>query len=114
MVMDEQKCHTMSNQFEYELINIEWSLNYDTIIENQDSLASEDIVVPESTDSEKRDHEFDENGIPMGTSTAEVKIREQLIFDFYQKWKTEHPEKAVFNKNLQSNIFIRISIRISI
>lgn len=49
----------------------------------------------------------DENGIPLGTSLSEIKKRQQLIYKFYETWKVDHPEKSVFNENLQAEIHIR-------
>lgn len=105
--MDEKNCNTMNNQFDYELINIEWSLNYEPTVANLEFYVSEDKSIPDSAGAEKPTIEYDANGIPMGTSKEEVKIRQQIIYDFYQRWKAEHPEKSIYNKSLQADIFIR-------
>lgn len=51
--------------------------------------------------------EFDENGIPRGISSDAIKLRRQMIYDFYEQWKSAHPEKSVYNKSLKANILIR-------
>lgn len=30
--------------------------------------------------------------IPKGTEKEDIAARRQIIFDYYQKWKSEHPE----------------------
>lgn len=49
----------------------------------------------------------DANGIPVGTSLEDIKLRRQIIFDFYEEWKIQHPEKAVYNQYLKADILIR-------
>lgn len=34
-------------------------------------------------------------------------MRQKIIYQFYDNWKREHVEKAIYNKNLMTNILIR-------
>lgn len=45
--------------------------------------------------------------IPKGTGKEDVSKRKQIIFDFYQKWKSEHPEMRMYNHSLKEYINIR-------
>lgn len=89
---------------EYELLDISFELQFDL-----EADASLSIVKDPSgeVDNNQAKFEVDENGIPKGQSMQEIKIRQKLIFDFYERWKEEHPEKSVFNKSLNADILIR-------
>ena len=45
--------------------------------------------------------------IPKGRTKEDIKIREQLIKDFYARWISEHPDKKVYNKSLKANIHVK-------
>lgn len=45
--------------------------------------------------------------IPQGNSREEVKLRDQIIKDFYAGWIAENPEKKMWNENLQDNILVK-------
>ena len=45
--------------------------------------------------------------IPKGRTKENIKIREQLIKDFYARWISEHPDKKVFNTALGRNICVK-------
>jgi len=45
--------------------------------------------------------------IPTGTSKEEIKVRERIIKDFYAKWISEHPDKKIWNENLQDYILVK-------
>ncbi len=45
--------------------------------------------------------------IPKGRTKEEIRIREQIIKDFYAKWIAEHPDKKVFNAVLGKNICVK-------
>lgn len=45
--------------------------------------------------------------IPQGNSREEVKMRDQIIKDFYAGWIAEHPEKKMWNDDLQDYILIK-------
>ena len=45
--------------------------------------------------------------IPEGHTIKEIKIREKIIKDFYAKWISEHPDKKIWNEDLQDYICIK-------
>ena len=45
--------------------------------------------------------------IPAGTRKEDIKAREKIIKDFYAKWISEHPEKKIWNENLQDYICVK-------
>ena len=97
--MPEQECI-----FKYELIDISFDQGYE--------LPEDDVVwrVSEDAPSRNDEHkyiEYDADGIPMGRSKQEIKIREKMIKDFYAKWIAEHPDKAIMNKWLKNNILVK-------
>jgi hypothetical protein len=47
------------------------------------------------------------NDIPAGYAKEDIKTREKLIKDFYAQWISEHPEKKIWNKNLQAFIHVK-------
>ena len=47
--------------------------------------------------------------IPKGTTKEEIAARKQAIFDFYQKWKQEHPEMRMYNNSLKEYINIELT-----
>lgn len=89
---------------EYELLEISFQLQYEL-----DEKIKPTIVADGSNDEHKETNEieYDENGIPKGKSVEEIRLREKRIFEFYERWKNEHPNKAVFNKALNADILIR-------
>lgn len=97
----------MEDRIEYELLNIEWELNYEFEQKSSISIVHESTDEPVKEDINNPSIVYDENGIPMGESTEAVKIRRQLIYDFYEQWKVIHPEKSIYNKSLKSDILIR-------
>ena len=84
------------NHIEYELIDIA----FEPLVEEGGGMVSEDGLADAAI-------EYDADGIPMGDSREEIKIRQRMIFDFYEKWKAAHPEKSVYNRNLRADILIR-------
>ena len=46
--------------------------------------------------------------IPQGNSREEVKMRDQIIKDFYAGWIAEHPDKKMWNDDLQDYILSSI------
>lgn len=97
----------MSNELEYELIQIEWQLDYADASESHGLSVKEDVTSSDSASSEAPAIEYDANGIPMGTTTEDMRIRKQLIFEFYERWKENHPDRAVFNTHIHADILIR-------
>lgn len=45
--------------------------------------------------------------IPAGNSREEIKIRDKAIKDFYALWNAEHPDKKMWNEDLQDYIHVR-------
>ena len=45
--------------------------------------------------------------IPRGNSREEVKLRDQIIKDFYAGWIAENPEKKMWNEGLQDYILVK-------
>ena len=45
--------------------------------------------------------------IPRGNSREEVKLRDQIIKDFYAGWIAENPEKKMWNEDLQDYILVK-------
>ena len=45
--------------------------------------------------------------IPQGNSREEVKLRDQIIKDFYAEWIAENPEKKMWNEDLQDYILVK-------
>ena len=43
---------------------------------------------------------------PQGNSREEVKLRDQMIKDFYAGWIAENPEKKMWNDDLQDYILV--------
>ena len=48
-----------------------------------------------------------ETVIPKGSTPEDIKVRKQIIGDFYAKWNAEHPDKKVWNESLQAFIHIK-------
>ncbi len=97
----------MEEILEYELLNIEWALNYEF-----DQESSTKMVCDGSGDqsSEKEDRPqivCDENGIPMGTTPEEVEIRRDIIHKFIQNWRAGNPDPRVYNEELKD--FIKVN-----
>ena len=45
--------------------------------------------------------------IPQGNSREEVKLRDQMIKNFYAGWIAENPEKKMWNDDLQDYILVK-------
>lgn len=90
---------------EYELIDIAFELLYD-LPEDGDVVN----VCEEDQMQELDTHviEFDEDGIPLGQSKEEIKIRERIIRNFFNSFQKGCDDRRVFNQNLQSDILIRM------
>ncbi len=96
----------MEEVLEYELLNIEWELNYEFDQEPSVNL------VKDGTDDQSTEQEdqpkivCDENGIPKGTSYEDERIRKELIYSFIKKWKDEHEDCTIFNLDLSESVKI--------
>ena len=45
--------------------------------------------------------------IPTGTRREDIKVREKIIKNFYAKWISEHPDKKIWNEDLQDYICVK-------
>ena len=45
--------------------------------------------------------------VPKGSTPEDIRVRKQIIGDFYAKWNAEHPDKKVWNESLQAYIHIK-------
>lgn len=95
----------MKDAIEYELVDMEWSLNYDF---TEDSVR----IVCDGTDNsedtqEQPSLELDAQGIPCGYGREYTEARRIIISEFFYKWKELHPEKRIYNNNLKDHILIR-------
>lgn len=97
----------MEETFEYELLNIEWTLNYDFDHVPTVKLVKDDSGEQASEKENEPQIEYDENGIPMGTSYEDERIRKELIYSFIRKWKEEHEDSTIFNLDLSE--FVKIN-----
>lgn len=48
--------------------------------------------------------DYDENGIPKGSSEEEIIIRRSIIHDFIQNWRAEHLDSRVYNVEIEDYI----------
>lgn len=96
-------------KYEYELIDIFFSSKYEI---EEDVVASEVCEEQPSIQYAEESSNaicYDNDGIPMGRSRDEIKKREKLIKDFYAQWISAHPDKKVWNKNLNSYILVKFT-----
>ena len=45
--------------------------------------------------------------IPQGSTREDIKVRRQIIKDFYAEWIATHPEKRVWNRSLKAYIVVK-------
>ena len=45
--------------------------------------------------------------VPKGTSREDIKLRRQIIKDFYASWCAGHPDKKVWNQSLKAYIHVK-------
>lgn len=100
--MDE---HCMiENEYEYELIDFTWSLDYDF---GEDEVG---MTVRDDEGNEEKDAAhivLDENGIPKGKSMEEIRIRQEIIQHFWTNWRNTHSDQKILNENLHEPILLR-------
>lgn len=90
---------------EYELIALSFIQAYQLDEGEEESwhVSEED---PEHADH--HDHiEYDKDGIPMGGSKQEIKIREKMIGDYLRRWGQENTDRRVLNKALNEYIYVK-------
>lgn len=97
----------MEEVLEYELLNIEWDLNYEFDQETPVRMVCDDSGEQSSEKEDKLQIVYDENGIPKGTSYEDERIRKELIYSFIKKWKEEHEDPTIFNIDLSE--FVKIN-----
>lgn len=97
----------MEEVLEYELLDIEWDLNYECDLEPHVWMVCDGSRDQTSEKEEKPRIVYDENGIPMGTSYEDERIRKELIYSFIKKWKEEHEDSTIFNQELSE--FVKIN-----
>lgn len=91
---------------EYELLDLDWNLEYDYGDQEQGTLVKDDSEIVESS-NKPVEFKTDENHIPLGITKEEIKIREKLIKDFYAHWIEKNPSKKVWNENLKAHIHVK-------
>jgi len=95
------------NIYEYELIDIVFEQMYETPEDESSYYVCEDDAI-RATDTPKESLiAYDDEGVPMGRTRCEIKLREKTIKDFYAQWISENPEKKVWNVHLKSNILVK-------
>ena len=90
---------------EYELIDITFEQPYVLPEDDNGAYVCEDDP---AKDTESPVIEYDEDGIPLGQSMEEIKIRERIIRNFFSSFQKGSDDRRVFNLNLQSDILIRM------
>lgn len=96
---------TNGETYEYQLVDILFDYLYK--VENEDELLYVGEESLEQIEPEEPSIEYDSDGIPLGRTKKEIKIREQVIKDFYRNWIADNPEKKIWNKNLQAFILVK-------
>lgn len=93
--------------YEYELIDIYFHTPYDALNYERCRRVCEDVLIPNYQEEELLKIDYDSDGIPIGRTRNEIKMREKAIKAFYAKWISENPEKKVWNKNLNGYILVK-------
>lgn len=91
---------------EYELVSIDWIFSYELPDTNDVCRVCEENILNSET-TEEHKIECDTDGVPMGKTLEEIRIREKLIDDFFRNWYSEHSSKEVFNIRMNGNILVR-------
>ena len=50
---------------------------------------------------------INEDEIPRGETPDEIKKRSDIIWRFYQEWRTENPKQRVYNHSVKDYIHVR-------
>lgn len=91
----------------YELIDITWSLDYDLRDDTPSTMVRDDNAAGTNEAEKPQSIEYDPEGIPMGQSMEEIRMRQRIIHDFMVRWREDNPEKKRFNKSLNEDILVR-------
>ena len=104
----------MNSPYIYELLEISWMLNYDfdqevptRVVRDDSTFEEERSSDPAGTASENPPIVYDAEGIPLGQSLEEIRMREEIIQQFWNKWKETHPDQMVYNEKLEEKILLR-------
>lgn len=47
--------------------------------------------------------------IPKGSDIKDIRLRRQIIRDFYARWVAENPDKVIWNASMRINIHVKFS-----
>lgn len=104
----------MTSSYIYELLEISWMLNYDLnlevpvrVVRDDSTFGEEPSPEPANIVPEDPPIVYDADGIPMGQSLEEIRMREDIIQQFWNKWKETHPDQMVYNEKLEEKILLR-------
>lgn len=90
--------NNMEEQFEYELIGF---------LAEPESTTSCTQMVYDETEPLYGPIEYDENGIPKGSTMEEIKKRQELVKEFFNEWLKNNPDANVVNDSLDDKIYVR-------
>lgn len=93
---------------EYELIDFSLSNYYIPNDTEHYPVFAHDNDVNVSNVERECEIKYDEEGIPLGQSMEEIKIREQIIRNFFSSFQKDSDDRRVFNLNLHSDILVRM------
>lgn len=104
-----------NEQLIYELIDIEWHLDYDFVPEGHVSVVADGSSLEGfevNPNKQEPKIERDAEGIPMGNSPEEKEMRREIVHKFVQDWRYSHPGEVIINKDLQEPIKVdHLSLR---
>lgn len=93
--------------FEYELLDIEWLMNYEFDLESTPTMVRDDTLIDQNAKEESKvEIVYDTDGIPMGQSVQETAQRRQIVKEFIQQWRANHPDPRIWNEELHDYIKI--------
>lgn len=93
--------------FEYELLDIEWLMDFDFDLESSPNMVHDETLLDQTDKEESKEIiVYDSDGIPMGRTAQETAQRRQIVKDFIQQWRANHPDPRVWNEELKDYIKI--------
>ena len=95
---------TADSTYEYELIDISFEQPYE---QPEEMLLMVREDGPTDAQPAEPEIEYDSEGIPMGRSKVEIKMRMQLIESYLQQWGKDNSERRIFNEALQDYIYVK-------
>lgn len=93
--------------YEYDLIDISWSLEYEISQSAQLLVSENNSVVNHHSVEESTLDSSEVDGIPTGQTMDDIRKRQEIISQFFYQWKQSHPEKKIFNHSLDDFIHVR-------